>query len=100
VVRCGPGLLQLENGRILTGVTTITCKISENLNAELEAIAEKRGISKSEFVREAIERSLERQKYQVKLSAWDVMKEACGVLKGGPRDLATNPKHTKEFGRD
>jgi len=85
---------------MLTAVTTITCKIPEKLNAELEAIAQKRGISRSEFVREAIERDLERQKNQVKPSAWDVMREACGILKGGPRDLATNPTHLKDFGRD
>lgn len=73
----------------------ITCKIPGELDAELEAVAEKRGISKSEFVREAIEHNLERQK--VKLPAYDVMKDACGIIKGGPLDLATNPKHMERF---
>ena len=79
---------------------TITCKIPEKLDEEMEAVAEKRGISKSEFVREAIEHKLEQQKKQVKRSAYDVMKEACGIIKGGPRELATTPKHMKGFGRD
>jgi hypothetical protein len=32
-------------------MTTITCKLPEALDAELEAVAEKRGVSKSEVVR-------------------------------------------------
>lgn len=86
-------------GITFTAMTTITCKIPEKLDAEMEAIVEKRGISKSEFVREAIEHNLQQQKKQVRLSAYDVMKEACGIIKGGPCDLATNPKYMKGFGR-
>jgi hypothetical protein len=29
-----------------------------------------------------------------------LMREGCGIVKQGPRDLATNPKHMKGFGRD
>jgi Arc/MetJ-type ribon-helix-helix transcriptional regulator len=87
-------------GITLLVVTTITCKIPENLDAEMEAAVEKQGISKSEFVRQAIERSLQQQKTSVKLSAYDLMKDACGIVKRGPRDLATNSKHLEKFGRD
>jgi len=80
-------------------MTTITCKLPENLDAQLEAVAEKRGISKSHLVREAIEENLRKEKKRVKLSAYDVMKAACGIVKGGPRDLASNPKYLKGFGR-
>jgi len=45
-------------GITLGAMTTITCKIPERLDAELEAVAEKRGVSKSEVVREAIEANL------------------------------------------
>ncbi len=79
---------------------TITCKIPETLDAELETIAEKQGVSKSEFVRQAIKRNIGRQKAQAKLSAYDLMKDACGSLKGTPRDLATSPRHMKGFGSD
>ena len=81
-------------------MTTITCKIPEKLDVELEAVAEKRGVSKSEVIREAIEASLADPRHRVALSAFDVMKEACGIIKGGPRDLATDPRHMKGFGRD
>lgn len=81
-------------------MTTITCKLPEALDAELEAVAKKRGVSKSEVVREAIEANLPEQKEQAGLSAYDVMKAARGILKHGPRDLATHPRHWKGFGRD
>lgn len=78
----------------------ITCKISENLNAEIGAVAQKRGVSKSVVVREAIEANLAEQKKRAGLSAYDAMKGACGIMKRGPRDLATNPSHMEGFGRD
>ncbi|MEY2429805.1 MAG: hypothetical protein QOJ40_2690, partial [Verrucomicrobiota bacterium] len=31
-------------------------------------------------------------------SLHDRMKDVCGILKGGPRDLSTNPKHMEGFG--
>lgn len=93
-------MLDPRNGITLTAMTTITCKIPEKLDAELAAVVEKRGISKSEFVREAIEHNLEQQKKQGKLSAYDLMKEACGIIKRGPRNLATDPNHLEGFGRD
>jgi metal-responsive CopG/Arc/MetJ family transcriptional regulator len=81
-------------------MTTITCKLPEALDAELEAVAKKRGVSKSEVVRRAIEANLPEQKKQAGLSAYDVMKTACGILKDGPCDLATHPRHLEGFGRD
>lgn len=78
---------------------TITCKLPEILDAELAAVAGKRGISKSDLVREAIEENLKKEKRRTRVSAYEVMKDACGIIKGKPRDLATNPKHLKGFGR-
>jgi hypothetical protein len=34
------------------------------------------------------------------VSAYDVMKDGCGIARSGHRDLATNPKHMEGFGRD
>jgi predicted DNA-binding protein len=81
-------------------MTTITCKISEKLDAELEAAAEKRGITKSELVRESIERNLKMQQGKRKLTAFDVMKQGQGIVHGARPDLATNPDHLRGFGRD
>ena len=81
-------------------MTTITCKISEKLDAEMEAAVRKRRMPKSEFVRQAIEQTLARHKAAAELSAYDVMKEGCGIAKKGPADLGTNPAYLKDFGRD
>lgn len=82
-----------------SGVQTITCKIPPSLNAKLEAVANKRGLSKSDVVREALETQLPEQQRKAGLSAHDLMKHACGVVDSGHKDLATNPKHMKDFGR-
>ena len=81
-------------------VTTITCKIPDSLDAALESTAGKRGISKSEFVREAIAAAVAAQERNGKLSAHDVMKAGCGIIKGGPTDRSWNPRHLEGFGRD
>ena len=33
-------------------------------------------------------------------SAFDLMQDGAGIVRGGHRDLATDPKHLKGFGRD
>lgn len=81
-------------------MTTITCKVPDGLDARLEALAEKRGVSKSEIVRDSIARTVEEGLKSAKPSAYDLMKDACGIVKGGPSDLATNPKHMEGFGED
>lgn len=84
----------------LSRMTTITCKIPEKLDAELEAMAEKCRVPKSQIVRQALEANLLAQKKRFKLSAHDMMKAACGIIKGGPRDRSWNRKHMEGFGRD
>ena len=93
-------LLSERPGITFRRMTTITCKLPEALDAELEAVAEKRGVSKSEVVREAIEANLPEQRRRAELTAFDMMKSACGILQGGPSDLATHPRHMEGFGRD
>ena len=93
-------MLLSGSGITLSNMITITCKIPERLDAELEAVAERRGVSKSKVVRESIEATLPEQKKQAGISAFDVMREACGIIKGGPRDIATHPRHMQGFGRD
>ena len=81
-------------------MATITCKIPKALNAELEAVASKRGVAKSVVLREALVANLKQQHQAANLSAFDVMREACGVVKGGPSDRSWNKKHLKGYGRD
>ena len=77
-------------------MTTITCKIPKELDAGLEAAARQRRVTKSQIVRDALVASL--RKAKPKVSAFDLVKDLCGVIKGGPRDYASNPKYLKGFG--
>lgn len=77
-------------------MTTITCKIPEGMNAQLENIARGRRVSKSVVLREALESKIKAEKSTAP-TAYDVAGHLCGKLRG-PSDLATNPKHMREFG--
>ena len=78
-------------------MTTLTCKISEKLNAELEAMAKARRVSKSAILREALEDKTKRSSRSATPMAYDLVKHLCGRVRG-PKDLSTNPKHMKGFG--
>ena len=79
-------------------MTTITCKIPEKLNAELEAIARRRRTSKSVILREALESKTKASTRSSKPTAHDLVKHLCGTLRGLPKDLSTNPKYMEGFG--
>ncbi len=77
-------------------MTTITCKIPNEVSAHLEALARQRRVPKSQIVREALAASFRKSK--PKVSAFDLVKDVCGIVKGGPRDYASHPRHLKGFG--
>jgi predicted transcriptional regulator len=78
-------------------MATISCKIPEKLDAELEVIARRRRVSKSTIVREALEQRLKRSRKAGAPTVYDLAKSVCGKLTG-PSDLATNPKYMDDFG--
>jgi len=80
-------------------VTTITCKIPDELNEQLEAEATRKLLPKSALVREALERALKRPRKKQGKTSYDRVKDLCGIIKDGPTDMSTNPKYMKDFGR-
>jgi len=78
-------------------MTTITCKISTKLNAQLEVMARRRRVSKSAILREALESKTKVTARSATPSAHDLVKHLCGSLRG-PKDLSTNPKRLRGFG--
>lgn len=60
--------------------------------------AAKRRVSKAALAREMLESSLAPDR--PKLSAYEVMREACGVVTDAPRDLSANKRHLAHYGRD
>lgn len=75
---------------------TLTLKINESLDNWLATEAERLGRTKSEIAREALER---RRAGEGTGSLYDLARDLCGVIKGGPRDVSTNKKYLKGMGR-
>jgi len=86
-------------GITIPPMTTITCKIPDELNEQLEAEASRQLVPKSAVVREALERSLKHRRETHQKTAFDRVKDLCGIIKDGPPDLSTNPEYMKDFGR-
>lgn len=77
---------------------TITVKVSAEVAAKLKAVCALKRISVSQYVRDAVEARLKRER--PKRSLYDAMVEigAIGCFEG-PSDLSTNPKYLKGFGK-
>lgn len=80
-------------------MVTITCKIPDELNERLEAEASRAMLPKSVLVREALNRSLNRPRQRARRTAFDRVKNLCGIIKDGPADMSTNPKYMDGFGK-
>jgi ribbon-helix-helix CopG family protein len=74
---------------------TVTVRITEPLDRWLETEARRLGRTKSEIVRQAL---IQHRNGEKQVSLHDRMKDVCGIFKGGPRDLSTNPKYMEGFG--
>lgn len=77
----------------------ISARIPEALDARLTAVSEQSGIPRSELLRQALEQFLNgADKAEQGASSYDLARDLCGCLKGGPPDLATNRKYMEGFG--
>ncbi len=76
---------------------TLSLKVPDALDAKLIAIATRRGSSKSAVVREAIERYVPEAPGET-ASLLDLSSDLVGSV-SGPKDLATNAKYLKDYGR-
>ncbi len=77
-------------------VKTISVKLTEPVANWLALRAKETKRTRSEIVREALER--ERSQKREAKSCHDFMEDVCGSFKGPP-DLSTNPKHMEGFGQ-
>ncbi len=78
---------------------TISLKLPDTLLARLEEEARVRRITKSELVREGIERVLEANRVAEDPSCYELGRDLAGSLKNLSTDLATNPDHLEGFGQ-
>jgi len=79
-------------------MVTVTAKIPSRLQGELQAALKDRRLSKSEFIRVAIEREIKRSRGRRRRRAIELVRHLAGALKDAPPDLATNPKYMEGYG--
>lgn len=90
---CSPSIIRRMN--------TLTIKIPARLEAEIREASAQEHLNKSEFVRRALEGYLQQRKPSIPfISALDLAGDLVGCFAGGPDDLASNPAHLSDFGRD
>jgi len=77
---------------------TLTVKVPEELDLQLEAIAARRGESKSNLIRAAIEHVVAADEEVTPNSCLDLAKDLAGCVEG-PRDLSHNKRHFKGYGQ-
>ena len=80
-------------------MNTISLKLPDHLLELLVKESRARGTTKSSLVRECLEKTLNADRSREGATCYDLARDLAGSVKGLPRDLATNPKHLKDFGR-
>jgi predicted DNA-binding protein len=77
----------------------ITVRVPQALTARLRNRSRAEGTTESELVREALENYLGNS--GIERSAYDLAEEAgiIGFVRNAPRDLSTNPRYLKGFGK-
>lgn len=104
------GIAPRCDGYYPSGMTTISLKLPEHLLTRLEKESHARRTTKSSLVRECLEKQLpdktalsDRLELPPGESVYDqalpILKRAWARRGRGARDLATNPKHMKGFGK-
>jgi len=78
-------------------MATVTLKISDQLQARLDAVTRQVGVSRSAFIREAIEKRLAATG---RVEAGSVLERAADLVGcvEGPEDLASDPRHLEGYG--
>jgi metal-responsive CopG/Arc/MetJ family transcriptional regulator len=77
---------------------TLSIKIQADLVHQLDEASARAHVSRSELVRRAISAYVAREGSS-RGSALEAAGELVGCFSGGPKDLASNPSHLKDFGR-
>ena len=77
---------------------TISLKVPDSLDAQLERVAADRGTSKSELVRQALEVHLDGLLGAGERTIASLAEDLAGCVRG-PADLSTSPAWLEDFGR-
>jgi predicted DNA-binding protein len=80
-------------------LVTISVTISDKLNKRLEAEARRTRLPKSAIIRQALDQFLKEIGASRRQSAFESVRDLCGIIKDGAKDTSTNPKYFAGFGR-
>jgi len=75
---------------------TVTVKLPDSLAVRLRQVVARRRATQSDVIREALEAHLDAPGVG---SCAELVGDLAGSLRGGPRDLSSNKRHLKGFGR-
>jgi predicted DNA-binding protein len=81
-------------------MSTLTLQLPDDLKDRLAAAARQSGKTPARFVRETLENRLEsaQRRFAAGSSLYELSRDLCGSVVGGPRDLAANKKHLNGYG--
>jgi predicted DNA-binding protein len=77
---------------------TMSVKIPHSLKLRMERESSRRGMSRSRLIRDALESAFGQDKQMPGATVFDLTKDLCGSVRGGPRDLSSNKKHLDGYG--
>jgi predicted transcriptional regulator len=77
---------------------TLTLKIPEILQVQLEAFARAKGLSRSEIIRRALREYISRDGIEKSGTVLELGKDLAGSVEG-PSDLSVNETHLKDYGK-
>ncbi|MEO8351893.1 MAG: ribbon-helix-helix protein, CopG family [Chthoniobacteraceae bacterium] len=83
-------------------MSVLTCKLPSALDGRLAELAKRRGVPKSVLVREAIEAKIAEEAAAPRrrpANLLEALGDSVGSIASGKRDLASNKKHLRGFGR-
>ncbi len=82
-------------------MSVLTCKLPSTLDSRLADLAARRGVPKSVLVREAIEAKIAEEAAVPRQPAnlIEALGDSVGSIASGKRDLASNKKHLRGYGR-
>ena len=83
------------DGITFEAMSIMTLKLPETLRRDLEAEAQRRGITKSAVVRDCLEAMLRRKQAKKRVSCLDLVGDLVGT-QPGPRDASVNGRYLEE----